>query len=296
MLEKEISINYDICKACKACTEICPQIIFRWGNDEKVFIRQDRKEICFECGQCMAVCSSMAIKVGVLNYENDFIPSPKETITEPQFMDFLLSRRAVRNYKDKPVPKELLEKIVYAIKTAPPGFPPLKTELTIINDKDLIKQSLPYMINFYNDLLEALKNPVKRFIIRKSAGIEAYQTLINHLVPLMEKRLPQMNDGSEDTITRHAPAMIIFHADKFSDNFRTDINIASAYGILALHAFGLGGTIIDLIPPAINRTKKLKEMFQIPDNNDVVSAIILGYPKFKYRRAIKRELKSVSWI
>lgn len=105
-----------------------------------------------------------------------------------------------------------------------------------------------------------------------------------------------MKDGTEDTITRYAPAMILFHADKKTDNFRTDINIALTYGFLSAHALGLGASAIDLIPPAVERVKELRELFQIPEGNTVVSAMILGYPKYKYKRAIKRELKSVTWI
>jgi hypothetical protein len=37
-------------------------------------------------------------------------------------------------------------------------------------------------------------------------------------------------------------------------------------------------------------------MFKIPEENEVVASIILGYPKFKYQRAIQRQLKSITWI
>jgi hypothetical protein len=53
---------------------------------------------------------------------------------------------------------------------------------------------------------------------------------------------------------------------------------------------------MDLIPPAIQNNQELRKMFSIPDNNNVVASMILGYPKYRYQRGIKRELKSVAWI
>jgi len=97
-------------------------------------------------------------------------------------------------------------------------------------------------------------------------------------------------------ITRDAQAMILFHANKQSDNYTADTFIALTYALLKAHSLGLGATAIDLIPPAIERTSILKQMFKIPLENEVVASMIIGYPKVKYKRAIKRELKSMTWI
>jgi hypothetical protein len=102
--------------------------------------------------------------------------------------------------------------------------------------------------------------------------------------------------GVEDTITRYAPAMIIFHANRDEENYEADIYIALTYGFLATHALGLGGSAMDIIPPTIERNRELRKMFLIPEKNRVVASMIVGYPKYKYKRGIKRDLKSVKWI
>ena len=109
-------------------------------------------------------------------------------------------------------------------------------------------------------------------------------------------KLPFLKSGTEDAITRGAKAMILFHANKDSDNYKEDIYIALAYGLLKAHSLGIGATAIDLIPEAVNKVPELRKMFHIPDNNEVVASMILGYPKYQYKRAIKREFKSVKWI
>jgi hypothetical protein len=53
---------------------------------------------------------------------------------------------------------------------------------------------------------------------------------------------------------------------------------------------------MDIIPPPIEKNQELRKMFLIPEPNEVVGCMILGYPKYSYKRAIKRDLKSVKWI
>lgn len=75
--------------------------------------------------------------------------------------------------------------------------------------------------------------------------------------------------------------ILIFHANKDAEEHTNNALICVTYARLAAHSFGLGTTIIGLIPPAINRVKELKELFQIPEENEAVISLILGYPKYK---------------
>jgi len=291
-MKKEITIDNTLCKKCNVCVEICPNGIFRTDNN-LTSVKSERIELCFICGQCMAACSEKAIQVLGLDYNKDFFDLP-ETINS--FNALIQSRRSVRAFKDTPIPKDMLEQIVNAISFAPPSFPPLKTEIVVVQDKQLIKKSLPYMINMYDDLLKGLKKPLIKLIIRRKAGPEKFQMIQNHIFPMFTIKLPFMKNGTEDAITRNAQGMILFHADKQSDNHKTDIFIAIGYALLKAHSLGLGATAIDLIPPAIEKTPYLKQLFQIPEENEVVASMILGYPKYKYKRAIQRQLKSITWI
>ena len=270
-MKKEITIDSTLCKKCKVCVEVCPNGIFRTDNN-LTSVKSERIELCFLCGQCMASCSEKAIQVLGLDYNKDFFDLP-ETINS--FDTLIQSRRSVRAFKKIPVPKDILEQIVNAITFAPPSFPPLKTEIVVVQDKELIEQSLPHMVNWYDNLIKRLKNPVVKYIIRRKAGSERFQTIQNHVVPMFNIKLPSMINRTEDAITRNAQAMILFHADRHSDNYREDIYIALGYALLKAHSLGIGASAIDLIPPAIERTPYLKNLFQIPEENEVVASMIL---------------------
>ncbi len=290
------SFDTETCSVCGLCAEVCPNRIIKKDDSTGMIFRADRLELCVKCGHCMAICHSKSVNIGGLSYSDDFIELPIDNYDGHAFMDMIVTRRAVRNFRDKPVPRELLEKIVAAIAFSPPSFPPVKTEVIVVQDTKVIRQALPYMIEMYDSLLRAMSKPVPRFFIKRSLGDDKYRQVVNHVLPLMKSRLPDLKAGTEDTITRYAPAMLLFHADRNGENYRTDIYIALTYGFLAAHALGLGGSAMDLISPPIDRNKELRKMFHIPDSNEVVAAMIVGFPKYKYRWAIKRKLKGVTWI
>jgi hypothetical protein len=61
----------------------------------------------------MAICKTKSVLIDGLSYETDFFELPKTNPDSPKgaFFELIYTRRAIRNFKDKPVPKALLEKI-----------------------------------------------------------------------------------------------------------------------------------------------------------------------------------------
>jgi ferredoxin len=291
-----ITINQSTCKKCHLCLEVCPNKIYIKNSSNEISTRLDRIQLCIKCGQCMAICSTQSVVVNGLSYETDFFKLPEDGPDERAFYNLIYSRRAIRNFKDKPVPTDLLEKVVDAISFAPPGFPPLKTEIIVVQNSELIRNALPNMVKLYDKLVGMMGKPICRFFIKKEVGDKKFRSMESHLIPLLTRRLPELKNGTEDTITRYAPAMILFLANQNGEDIQQDISIAATYGMLAIHSLGLGGSIMDLIPPAINKEKELRKRFCIPDTHEVVTSLIIGYPKYKYQRGVKRKLKSVEWL
>ena len=54
--------------------------------------------------------------------------------------------------------------------------------------------------------------------------------------------------------------------------------------------------MIGIVPAAINKVRILKDIFKIPQESEAIMSVIIGYPKYKYKRVIKRNKHHVSWL
>lgn len=284
-------IDQELCSKCKHCIEVCPNNIIELKKSGNVSFIPERTEICLHCGQCMAICKTKAIQVDGLNYEEDFIELPKLNINYQEFMDFLANRRSIRNYKDKLVSDELINKILDSLSFAPFGAEPNKVHIKIVNDRDVINSALPHIEKFLFNIVKWMENPIASFMIKRKNGVEKFNTIKNHLYPIAKSGNYKLKYG--DRITRDAPAIIILHSDKSAEEHTNNAIIYSTYITLATHSLGLGATMVGLVPPAINRVPKVKKIFQIPDQHEAIMSVIIGYPKYKYQRSIVRRNKVI---
>jgi len=289
-----MKIDINKCKNCHLCIKVCPSKILDTNENNKTYFIEERKHICLECGHCMAICSTQAITVNELSYENDFTLIKDNTIEYNDFYNFLQTRRSVREFKNKPVEKEKIQQILDAISTAPYGATDDGISISVITDKKIIEESLPLMSDFYTKLVKWFKNPLMRFIIKKKVGIETFNTINNHLMPMAKLGHYSLNEYN--AITRDAPAIIIFHSKPEAEEHTEDAHIYNTIAMLSAHSLGLGTTIIGLIGPAVNKSNELKKNFKIPTENQVITSLIIGYPKYKYLYSIKRSRQKINWI
>ena len=290
----ENNINQEICNKCKFCIEVCPSNVIGINTKEEVYFIPERESICINCGQCMAVCSTKAITVNGLSYDNDFIDLPENNIDYKNFIDFLANRRSIRNFKNKPVSNEIINQILNSISYAPYGAEPQKINITVINNRKKIETALPYISKFLDDIIKWVENPIASFMIKRKKGQETFNTIKNHLYPIAKLENYKLKFG--DRITRDAPSILIFHAKKGAEEHTNNSLIYATYSILTAHALGLGATMIGIVPAAINKVKEIREIFQIPEENEAIISVIIGYPKYKYKRAIKRKIQNINWI
>jgi nitroreductase len=242
----------------------------------------------------MAVCPSKAVQIDGVSYSEDLFDLPKHNVDEKEFLNFLSARRSVRNFKNKPVPDELIQKILESVWYAPFGSHPEKVQITVINNRKRIEESLPYIAEFMDDVVSMIENPIASFFTKRIAGKETFNTVKNHLYPISKLGNYKLEYG--DRISRGAPALIIFHAEKGAEAHTNNSLIYSTYAMLAAHSLGLGATMIEIISAAINRVKEVRNLFQIPEENEAVMSVIVGYPKYKYRRAVRRAMQEIDWI
>ncbi len=279
-------ILHDLCKKCKLCIETCPINMIGIDSRGQVNFLPEREEICLQCGQCMAICPSDAITNAKSYYKSKFTELPENKVSYNLFVNFLSTRRSVRNFKNKAVDRECINKITNALKYVPYGAAPEKMKVTVVNNRDIIEKALPYTEKFLDDVVRWVDNPLMSAIIRHKKGQETFNTIKNHLYPMSKLENYKLEYG--DRITRGAPAMMIFHAHKGAEEHTHNALINATYIMLTIHSLGMGATMNGIIPAAINKVKAVRNIFEIPNEDEAVIAIIFGYPKYKYQKAISR--------
>jgi ferredoxin len=288
------TINQETCIKCKLCIEVCPCNILGLNEKEEVYFISERESICLECGQCMAVCSTKSLQISAFSYDNDLFDLPENKIFYDEWSNFLSTRRSIRNFKDKAVPKKIIQQIIHSIAFAPFGSAPNEVNITVVNSRKKIESALPLISEFLDNIVKWIENPFTRFMIKRKKGAETFNTIKNHLYPIAKLGNYKLEYG--DRITRDAPAILIFHANKEAEEHTNNSLIYATYAMLSAHSLGLGATMIGIVPAAINKIKEVKEIFQIPEENEAIISVIIGYPKYKYKRAVKREKKHITWI
>lgn len=114
---------------------------------------------------------------------------------------------------------------------------------------------------------------------------------VNNLYPISKLKNYKLEYG--DRITRNAPVLIIFHAAEGAEAHSKNSMIYASYTMLAAHALGLGAAMNEIVPAAINKNKKVREVFDIPGTHEASISLILGYPKYSYQRTVKRRKHSI---
>ncbi|PKP22569.1 MAG: hypothetical protein CVU05_03270 [Bacteroidetes bacterium HGW-Bacteroidetes-21] len=282
------SIDSAVCKKCGLCIKVCPNKMLATASDGTATFIPGRIQLCMSCGQCMAVCNAKAVTIPGLSYEENIFESGEQTVDIEKLSHFMATRRSVRNFSDKPVPDDVLHKLLQSIEYAPYGSEHNGICVTVVRDRQKIAQALPIMSEFYRWLYKMLTGRMTRFFMKRKMSPELFNTLDKHLKPRLDVNHYDTSDGT-DHITRNAPCVLIFHAPKDTPEHSQDGMIYVTYAALAAHALGLGACINGLVGAAVNKRDELRQIFDIPPENEVVISLLLGYPAVKIKKGIRHK-------
>jgi len=293
MAEQLHVVDLETCLGDGICADICPEDILEMV-DEKAATVEGRADACILCGQCVAVCPTESMTMPQLPME-DFERLPKQPFEYEEFFDFLKLRRSARVFKDKPVERGVIQKILDAAATAPMGLPPHSTEVLVIDEREELDFLLEQFVKDYEFMIKGFSNPLIRPIIRLSAGAEDFHTLKTCILDIARHANEVYRDHGGDNYMRGAPVLMLFHGNRWTMSYEENAHLICNYAMLAALSLGLGSTIIGLIPPVVDRSKLLRERYGIPKDNKVCTSLVLGYPKYKYRQGIRRDLAGVTY-
>jgi len=247
-----LGINSEKCTNCQQCIPECPTKNFSIDENQNEVIFSNSR--CILCGHCIAICPENAIlyedmKDIAVNFEELSDSNSHEALFK-----LIRSKRSVRQYQNKQVPHETIEKIVESIRYAPTAINLRTLKCIIISSKKKIGEFTDSII----DSIESEKDKVS---------------------------LKKMREKGINPFFYNAPHILILH----SKNGWGEINatIAITYAMLCAESLGLGSCWIGGIQKYLLENKeKAKDILDVVDN--IVGIMIFGYPAVQYKRAPPR--------
>ena len=296
-----VRIDNERCKGCGICGDVCPRHIPEtvMQDGEKItIISPERLNLCMQCGHCMAVCPDRAIKVDCLN-EEKFTQVKELDFDDNKLLSLFRQRRSVRRYINKPVPREIINRIIDAAHSSPTGSGRMTTGIIVIDNPETLSTLSELIYKEYEGLEKYLQNPIARFFIQRQVkrrkGKEMLSTLLDFVMPGMHWYIRWYREGKSNEILRDCPALMLFHSPIFEPMSAYNCVIAAFHAILMAQVLGIGTCFNDLIPQVCFRDP-IRNLIGLPDDREVYASITMGYPKYPFKRIPPRELADVRYL
>lgn len=268
-----ITVDAERCTKDGHCVAECPAQIIKITEDIP-FITTELETFCIDCGHCVAVCPAEAMTLQTLS-PADCLPVNKgHNLSEEQAEHFLRSRRSIRNYKEKTVDRETLQKLFDLARHAPTASNKQPVQWLVIEDPGDVQKIAGMVIDWMKD------------IIKNSPEAAAEMNF---------DKIVAMHETGVDRICRKAPHLIFAYADTSFTNPQTDCAIALTYLELFLPALGLGGCWGGYVMYAAKFWSPLRQFLNFPENTEIHGAMMIGYPRYRYHRMPLRKEASVVW-
>ena len=251
-----LGIDYEKCNNCKICLNACIRC-FRLDSEQDKIIFE--KNLCDSCGRCVCRCPTDAIlyeNIGeLMTFEG--VQDPSKLIPYEAMHKFLSSKRSIRGFKNKKIPRDVMEKVLNSMKYAPTGANVRTLRCTIISDDEKIKK-----------LSEAVTD-----------------ALIASNTPGYSEALKKVKEQGMDRIFYNAPHVMIIHSNNPGDRMNSTIGLT--YAMVSAQSLGLGSCWIGLAHGVLTSNKEIREEIAGIRGN-VLGVIIIGYPAQKYYRVPPR--------
>ena len=269
-------IDANKCRRDGICADQCPsRAIVYQGPGTLPYQSEQAWSCCLHCGHCVAACPQGAFSL------NDMTPDmcppvDKELLPAAlQVAHLFMTRRSIRNFKQQPVSKELIEKLIGVANYAPSGHNVRPVHWLVLYDTDVVRRLSALVIEW----------------MRKTLDTD----------PELARQLGMRNvistwEAGYDRISRRAPHMILAHGPKAVSQSRPACTIALSYLEQIAYAEGLGACWAGFFATAAHSYEPLKRQLDLPQGHQCFGAMLLGYPQYQYYRIPTRSAPPIRWI
>lgn len=270
-------ITESLCTGCGLCEKVCPA---------KAVLLQDKtaavaKDRCLSCGHCAAVCPAGAVSSDTAGNKTFRV----EELAGSAVEQLLQGKRSVREFRDEPIPRAVLEELIRYGELAPSSRNTRGRKYFVITG--------PRVSEFEGVVIRGLSRvaaPAKPFIPliklfskKKAASLASLQKLFSAMQnAYAEGRHP---------VLCGAPAVICIAGPKSNMQRKDDCVCAEQYLMLYAESIGIASCINGFTQIA---HKEAEKYLGVPDTHVIEAVIMLGYPKYRYQKPVRYET-DVSW-
>ena len=287
MIDRNVTtvIDKELCIGCGLCVKVCPLDTISIQNGKAVVTGSES----LSCGHCSAACPEGAASVKATDESILSYSTFKEDEKWLKFGDFdtsqlvrlMRSRRSCRNYKEKPVDRNILEDLVKIGITAPSGTNSQGWTFTILPTRETVIVLANQRARYFKELNSMAEKSHIRLLMKLTGNKELDFYYKNYYETVKETISDWENNG-RDRLFHGATSAIIVGYKPGAACPAEDALLATQNILLGAHSMGLGSCLIGFAVSAIKRDPKIKQTLEIPADETVYAVIALGWPDEKY--------------
>lgn len=255
--EHQVIIDAEKCIGCGLCQKDCVGFDIDIAEGKAVA----RGSSCIGCGHCEAICPRGAIKI--TGFEDEITEFEEQVRLDPdQLMEAIKTRRTIRQFTDRKVEKDILDKIFEAGRMAPTGANSQGTRYVLLDEKKAECEAIA----------------VKMF---------------SKVIGVGKKVIPQLAHMKIDShfFFKKAPVVIvIFGKDAVSASLAAE-NMA-----FMAEACGLGVLFSGFFTTCVNMSGKIRKLMGISKKPKAVTTLVIGYSAVKYHRTPHRKPLNIKHV
>jgi len=266
-----IVVDQSRCSKDGLCIDVCGLGLLTFGQDG--YPQTRKPERCIACGHCMAVCARDALSLdsvarsGLVPIEPTLTPQPE------QVEQLMRARRSIRSFRETLVPAERIKRIIQTANMAPSGMNQRPIRWTVMTGREQLQVLSQHVIDWM------------KICIEHEPQTAAFLDLAS-IVRNWPKRDP----------LRGAPHLVVAHGPKSNPMTPGSGPIAMTYFELAAEAHGVGTCWAGYLMMAGRAGySPLLVALGIPEQDLLVSSMMFGFSKLRFRSIPSRPEPQITW-
>ena len=286
-----VTIDRERCDKDGLCARICQKVFSQEAKGTIPSVAHEGS--CNSCGHCVLVCPAGAISQAdspsekVHSVRVDLLPS------YDQMRELIVSRRSIRTFQERPVEKEIIQKVIDGARFAPSLKNSQSTRFTVIQDKALLHAIAASTASWLGKVAHRLKNPLwrKLYTLRGERDVKQIMRWVEQLDAMAKKMTKKV-----DLVLFDAPLLLLFHADETMRSADVNATLALQNATMIASCLGLGSFYTGYVVTACGHDRSIPRLIELPKGQRVYGGLALGYPAIRFSRWIDRNPAQVRWM